>query len=543
MTNKNAKNIAIFSIVALFTITSFGLSNAYAEESQGYNMIGDVMPVLTFTFRDGIETHEFPVFKMGENFIDDSGVSFSVEGSVTESPLLHKAMDEAYIYRYSNAAFDHHFKYFDVDADFVKNGESIMSLDYNNCRVDNYHIETLDSNDYESYTKEVGFAIVDKIDFVCSGLNTVNDLTKIPPGTMIDHGESGFEFINGMKTSVTFSFDEGKEKIEFPIFDLVSGYGESGRNVKPEFSVEGVLDYYPILQSKIDNARKVSGLSVQSNNDFDALVEFTNGEKTLRGLDFSSCRVTDAKITTQTDKEEGFTGKSGFVTTYQLGFECSGLEPINMYYDELSDDTTWKTSQIVHEYVEPLQNTDKGLSAFVTFAFEDGIETVEFSMFKQNPVLTATEENTGDNGDKNIAADAFTRKALYPTIELRGIVGDYPLLYSHVDDNLSIQSVTGTGNRDLVDINVKIVYGNEEIRGFDYSNCRSTDYVVSTEPNTEESYVKGKFALENIFDFECQGYRPSNPTYDAMYVVEKAKTTSSGDLRNTHSWASGFYVE
>ena len=81
MTNKNTKNIAIFSIVALFTVTSFVLSNAYAEESNDYNMVGDVMPVLTFTFRDGIETHEFPVFKMGENFIDDSGVSFLVEGT------------------------------------------------------------------------------------------------------------------------------------------------------------------------------------------------------------------------------------------------------------------------------------------------------------------------------------------------------------------------------------------------------------------------------------------------------------------------------
>ncbi|QLH06254.1 hypothetical protein [Nitrosopumilus ureiphilus] len=544
MTYKNAKNIAIFSIVALFTVTSFGLSNAYAEESEGYKMVGDVMPVLTFTFRDGIETHEFPVFKMGENFVDDSGVSFSVEGTVTQSPLLHKALDDAYIYRYSNAAFDHQFKYFDIYADFVKNGESIISLDYNNCRVDNYQVETLDSNDYESYTKEVGFAIVDKIDFVCSGVNSNNDSTPVTPGTLIDHGESGFKFINGMKTSVTFSFNEGQEKIEFPVFDLVSGYAESGRNVSAEFSVEGVLDYYPLLQSKIDNARKVSGYSGSSNDDFDALVEFTNGEKTLRGFDFSSCRVSDAKITTLTDKEEGFTGKSGFVTAYQLGFECSGIDALNMYYDELhGDGPSWKTTQITHEYVEPLQNTAKGLSAFTTFTFENGIETVEFSMFKQSEVLTATENTNTASGKNTAGTQQFTRKTTYPTVELRGIVGDYPLLYNHVDDNLSIQGVIGNNNRNLVDIDVKIVSGNEVIRGFNYSNCRSTDYVVSTNPNTEESYVKGTFALENIFDFECQGYHPNNPIYDAMFNVEKAKTTSSGDLRQTDDWAPGFYVE
>jgi len=126
---------------------------------------------------------------------------------------------------------------------------------------------------------------------------------------------------------------------------------------------------------------------------------------------------------------------------------------------------------------------------------------------------------------------------------LRGIVGDYPLLYNHVDENLSINGIVGTGNRDLADIDIKIMSGDEEIRGFNYSNCRSTDYVVSTDPNTEESYVKNKFALETVFDFECQGYTPNNPVYDAMYIVEQADTESSMDLRNTDRWAPQFTMQ
>ena len=79
MTYNNAKNITIFSIVVLFTVTSFGISNVYAEESEReYKMIGDVQPVPSSTFRDGIETYEFPVFEMGENFADNSGDSLSV---------------------------------------------------------------------------------------------------------------------------------------------------------------------------------------------------------------------------------------------------------------------------------------------------------------------------------------------------------------------------------------------------------------------------------------------------------------------------------
>ena len=542
MTYKNVKNIAIFSIVALFTLVSFELSNAFAEENEEYNMVGGVIPVLTFTFRDGVETHSFPVFEMGENFADNSGTSFSVEGTVTNSPLLHKAMDEAYKYRFSNNVFDYQFKYFDVDADFVKEDKSILTLDYNNCRINNYQVETVDSNDYESYFKEVGFAIVDKIDFVCSGVNSDNEASST--SAFIDYGESGFSFANDMRTEVTFMFENGIEKIHFPVFNIISGYEESTDNVVAEFQVEGVLDYYPLLYSAIDKSRSVSGLTTASNIDFDALVEFTNGESVFRGIDYSDCRISDAQITTQTDKEEGFTGKSGFVVVHQLIFTCSGMDGVNMYYDELGDEDIpiWKITSLSSEYIEPIQNTDKGLSAITTFHFDDGVETTEFSMFKQNEVLSATEDVDNDNGNKSVAAEAFTRKTVYPTLELRGIVGDYPMLYHHVDKNRTIQGIGGTQFSELVDIDVDLVSGEDVIRGFSFVNCRVTDYVVSTGTNKEESYVKNKFALENIFDFECQGYHPNNPMYDAMFDVEKASTLSTFDLRNTDQWGPNFTV-
>lgn len=532
MTIKNAKNIAVFSIVALL---SLGFSNAYAEESEGYNMIGDITPVLTFTFRDGIETHEFPVFEMDENFTDNSGTSFSVAGTVTQSPLLHQAMDEAYKYRSSNAAFDYQFKLFDVDVNFVKEDKSVITLDYNNCRVDNYQVETLDSNHYGSYFKEVGFAIVDKINFACSGVNYENDVEVTSTDSFVDYGESGFKFANDMKTSVTFLFENGVEKIEFPVFNLISGYAESTDNVVAEFQVEGVLDYYPMLYNAIDKSRQVSGLSVGASVDFDALVEFSNDKDVLRGFDFTDCRVSDVEINSKTDKEEGFTGKSGFVLVHEMTFTCSGIDPLNIHYDELRGDMPiWKMTHFSNEYVEPIQNTDKGLSAFTTFTFADGVEKIEFSMFKQSNVLTVTED-TG--------SDTIINKPTYPTIELRGIVGDYPMLYNNVDGNLKTQGVLGANLDELSDIDVDLVSDGEVIRGFNFVNCRAIDYVVSTDPHSEESYVKNKFALENIFDFECQGYHPNNPMYDAMFDVEKADTQSTFDLRNTDQWGPGFTVQ
>ena len=546
MTNKNIRNIGLLSTFVILSSLAFGNTNVFAEESSGYKMVGDVIPVLTFTFRDGIETHEFPVFEMGENFVTNSGATFSVEGTVNNSPLLHKALDEAYKYRLvSGNSHEFQYKYFDVDVDFVKDTESIFTLDYNNCKIDNYQIETLDSNDYESYFKEVGFAIVDKIDFECSGVNYDNNIeVKSTTTSFTDYGESGFNFANDMRTSVTFSFDGGVETIEFPFFELVSGYKEESEIVTAEFRVEGILDYYPLLYKAIDDSRLVSGIGSGSNTDFEALVEFTNGETVLRGFDFRDCRVSNAEVTTQTDKEEGFTGKSGFAVVHRLAFACSGFEPINMYYDELEGDIPiWRISDLSNVYEEPIQNSDKGLKAVASFTYPTGVEIIEFTMFTQKNVLTSTEDVNIERGDHPIP-DSFDRKTTYPTFELRGIVGDYPMLYNAVDENRKIHGVSGTQMRELFDVDINIENGDEIIRGFNYSNCRTMDYVVATEPNKEESYVKNKFALENIFDFECQGYHPNNPVYDAMFDEYVETTTlSTNDLISTDRWGPGFYVQ
>ena len=162
-------------------------------------------------------------------------------------------------------------------------------------------------------------------------------------------------------------------------------------------------------------------------------------------------------------------------------------------------------------------------------------------MFKQNEILTTTED-AFRYSKTNPSPEEFTRKTTYPTIEFRGIVGDYPLLYNHVDENLKIQGVSGTQLRNLIDIDVDIVSDGQVIRGFNYVNCRAINYDVDTNANKEESYSKNKFALENLFDFECQGYHPNNPIYDAMFSFEQANTESSNDLRNTDRWSPLFTV-
>ncbi len=82
-----------------------------------------------------------------------------------------------------------------------------------------------------------------------------------------------------------------------------SGFGEID-DAGPSFSVEHILQYYPLLENAIDIARKSSGVNTTYNIDFDAKVEFANTEKVLRELDYSDCRVTGEEIITLSTKKK-----------------------------------------------------------------------------------------------------------------------------------------------------------------------------------------------------------------------------------------------
>lgn len=523
MTTKNLRMTSLFGMLTLLVMLSLaGTQNSFAEENT-FKMAENASAEFTFNFRDGVEIHQFPVFKMTSDFVSNDGTTFEVEGIIGKSPYLHKALDEAYKNRMmtsSGSSFEYDYRYFDVDVDLKRDNQTIRTLYYYNCEILDYEAVTLNSNDYESYTSsKTGFAVVDKIEFRCGGLNGETSENTIIQNT--DYGET-YNFAENVRTFITFEFDGGVEKIEFTGFEINSGFEESDDAVTPSFSVEGVVNYYPLLYNAIDNARKVSGGSYGFNTDFEALVEFSNGEKTLRSLDFRDCRVSGAIINTETDKEEGFTGKSGFALVNEIDFDCAGLKPLNVNYDELYNGAPiWRTTLIENEQLNDSLPMVDDLRVIATFTFSNGVTKLEFPIFKQGNLLSQSN----------------------PTFELEGIVGDYPLLYKRVDDNLRLQSVSGVNTfTDLFNVDVDLVNG-ETIRSFNYAKCRVVDYDVGSDMNKEESYIKKQFALENSFDFECQGYHPNNPFYDVMFKSNiESSSISSNDLRNTDDWEPGFYV-
>ena len=543
MTMKTTIMTIMFAAFVTMSVTTFNDVFAEEEETTKYKMANDIKPVLTFTFKDGIEIHEFPVFIMEDDFVENTGSpSFSVQGVVGESPHLHRALDQAFKHKQS-AASEWNYQLFEVDVDFVKDGKSLKTLGYHDCLVDDYHVVTL-RDDQESYmSSKTGFAIVDDIDFQCAGIDYLTEEyeeTWQKTYTTTDYGPSPYKFAEDVRTFVTFDFDQGIERVEFPYFEITSGFEEADDNVTPGFLVETTITKHPLLNKAIDNARKVSGFTNGFNVDFEATVEFVKGDDVLRTLEYKDCRVSSAITKTLADKEDGFTGKSGFSVVDEIGIDCIGLNTVNESYDNLTADApVWKTSTI--EQVIPTEQYPSGTgpTARTTFTFDNGVEIIDFPLFTQNSVLGFV-DTTGNNSN----GTSFSQIPLPPSFKLESIVGDFPMLYKHVDDNLSLTSTTGANNFiDLFDADVDLVYGDTVVRGFNYNDCRVTDYVVESQRDKEDGYFKG-FALSNIFEFTCLGYHPNSPVYDSMYDnYDKAKTINSLDLKNTQTWGPGFYTQ
>jgi len=522
MGDRKIQLLSNVGIIFVLTIVFLNFSNVYAAENTEYQMAENVKPNFTFIFRDGVEQYNFPVFKMTSNLIDNQETTFQVEGIIGKSPHLHQALDDAFKYRLVTStgasSFEYDYRFFDVDVDITRDNESVRILHYYNCEVLDYEAVSLNSNDYESYhSSNSGFAVVDQIEFRCGGLDSESVKSASPIK------ENPYKFAEGVRTFVTFEFDEGVEAIEFPSFELTSGFEEANDSVVASFRVEGIMDNYPLLYKAIENSRKVSGIGVSFNTDFEALVEFLNEGKILRGFDFRDCRVSDAIITTESDKEEGYTGKSGFALVHKIGVECAGLVPMNQRHNDFDDSLpAWQSALLKNQQLNEGLFMANGTRIITTFTYNNGVETIEFPIYRQGNILAKSN----------------------PTFELEGIVGDYPILYSAIDQNLKLQGVLGANTlSDLFDVDVNIVSENEVIRGFNYSNCRAIDYVIASDMNVEENYIKKVFALENTIEFECQGYHPNNPWFDQMFNISKSKTQSSLDLSNTHDWPDGFYVK
>lgn len=524
MTYKNAKTMTALSVIAVFAITSFYVSTneAFAVSITNYKMAEDTYAKVTFTFRDGVEEVYFPVFKMTSSYIANSDAEFQLQGVVSDYPYLNEAMDYAYDFALASSA-PHDYKQFLVDVDLIKGGITQKNIHYTDCRVSDAYVDTL-SDKAEGYTTaKTGFAIIHVIDFVCTGVQQSapelkQEITPYAQLSFTDYGKHSYKLAEDVHSYATFYFDWGTEKIDFPVFEINSGFSETSRE-RPTFLVEGIVRPHVLLDDAINKAKVNSGLPSANNIDFDVDVSFANDSKTFRTLKYSDCHIDEYKINTLFDKEEGYTGKSGFAIIEDITVSCAG----------------WTTKNFSGEKHDPKSIANP--NPYMMGGTTQVITTITLDSGKQEklnfPVFEQTTSET----------KVIKKIRIEPAFQLQGVVGDTPLLYKVVDQ-IRTRGPPGSDPQGLFSAVVDIIHNNKLVKQYYYSKCRVASYDVGTVHNAEEGYIKGKeFALVGTYNMECNGYSPSNPSFEAMNVVEKADTPSTMDLRDTDSWQVGFTVK
>ncbi len=142
--------------------------------------------------------------------------------------------------------------------------------------------------------------------------------------------EKQYTKANDVAIHTVFSFREAIEESDgFQVYKQMSGFDRDSES--PAFKLEGVMDFD---RAYLYEAADMTFLRGSSNiqhmyGQFDVDVYLHKNGETLRHFKYSDCSVSDYKVVTLFDKEEGWTTSKGFATIDEFEFECSGYEPNN----------------------------------------------------------------------------------------------------------------------------------------------------------------------------------------------------------------------
>jgi len=177
--------IAIASIVLMVGLsqTQSTIAQSAPAGNNVYIFAEDVYPQATFKFRDATATYDFQLYDMTNNLFSASTSGFTTRQVAPEftlirivgdAPHLHEAVDQTFWYNGKNSGFDYPYKEFDVTVNMVQAGKTMRSMEYTDCSISNYKINTRTDNE-EGYTTggKTGFAVTETYTFVCNGFTPI----------------------------------------------------------------------------------------------------------------------------------------------------------------------------------------------------------------------------------------------------------------------------------------------------------------------------------------------------------------------------------
>lgn len=173
-----AITIAMIAIVVGLSQTQSTTAQTAPQGNSVYVFGEGVSPQATFKFREQTETYEFQLFDMSSNLFGTTASGFNARSQAPEftlsrivgdTPYLHKAVDETFANNGRTAIQDFPYKIFDVSVNTMQAGQSLREIEYKDCSITNYKINTRTDNE-EGYTSggKAGFALVETYTFTCT---------------------------------------------------------------------------------------------------------------------------------------------------------------------------------------------------------------------------------------------------------------------------------------------------------------------------------------------------------------------------------------
>ncbi len=156
---------------------------------------------------------------------------------------------------------------------------------------------------------------------------------------------NSYVFAEDVYPQVTFKFREAIVTYDFQAYQQTNNLfntagGGVSRSTSPEFTLQRIVGNTPYLHKAVDQTwetgGKTSGLEYPY-REFDVTVDFVQAGQPVRTFSYGDCSVTNYKITTDFDKEEGYTtgGKTGFAVIETYTFTCNGYKPVNPTYNTI----------------------------------------------------------------------------------------------------------------------------------------------------------------------------------------------------------------
>jgi len=174
--------------------------------------------------------------------------------------------------------------------------------------------------------------------------------------------DKGYTQANGVSILTTIYTHDGTFTTDnFQVFKQTSGFN---REIdRPAFTLEGVVapDKMIFYQVSDETSKTQTSTFWSKYSEIDIDVQLVKDGVVLREFNYADCEITDYKVDTLFDKEEGWNSSKGFAVIDEFDFECNGYHPNNPIYEvmnadysesqsmpsgALKDTSTWPTSMV-----------------------------------------------------------------------------------------------------------------------------------------------------------------------------------------------------